>query len=391
MAFGRLYKNYKYNKPYEDTLISYNYFLQQALGHLFMEQFDVIHLVSSLKIGGAERFVIDLAREQIRKGYKVAILSFSSELDPLVKIAKGEGVTVLFIKKRWWNKTFVLKKILVTAKVVHCHSLPVFKNITLVMPFLKNRRFVYTRHGERNITRWSFQLVHWFSKPFVDVVTFVSQGAKNTFVEQSTWNNKLFPVVENGVNTELFNLPSQELASSNIVRFGTVGRMIPLKAQQHLLEAVDLFSQENKVNCELHFIGDGPCKENIENLAASNHLTAQSFFHGMIIDRDSIFEKFDVLVVNSETEGLSIAIIEAMAYGVPVVATNVGGNPRLVIPDKTGWLYEYGDIDALANILETLVSNKALLDCVGTEAKEHIRNNFSIKKACETYNELYWR
>ncbi|MFK5892816.1 MAG: glycosyltransferase family 4 protein [Pseudomonadota bacterium] len=354
-----------------------------------MSNFDVIHLVSSLKIGGAERFVIDLSKEQQSEGKTVAILSFSFEDDPLVEIAKKEDITVFFINKKWWNNTLALIKIFGATKVIHCHSLPVMQSICLTLPLLRKKRIIYTRHGERDISTSILKMVHWFAKPFIDVITFVSQGAKDKFISQTQWLNKPAYVVENGVNTALFNRKIQNINSGSVVRFGSVGRMIPIKAQHHLLEAVNQLTDKKKSQCELHFIGDGPCKKYIEKSPVRNKSNIKSYFHGMLMGRNNIFDKFDVLVVNSETEGLSIAIIEAMAFGMPVIATKVGGNPRLVLPNKTGWLYEFNDIISLANIIESILKDKGIIAQFGRNAKEHIKTNFSIEKTAKIYNKLY--
>lgn len=353
----------------------------------YMGSCDVIHLVSSLKIGGAERFVIDLAIEQKRLGMSVAILSFSPSSDPLVDIVKAADIPVYFIHKRWWNKTFTLKRQLEKYRFVHCHSVPVMQCIFIVLPFLRNNKFIYTRHGERLVHRNTLGLIHHFARPFVDVVTYVSEGAKEKFLKLSHWYDKPMCIVENGVNPDLFQ--QVKLPENDIVRFGTVGRLIPLKAQQHLLEAANGLSEKQKSQCELHFIGDGPSKVDIEVIAKSSVTDLNYTFHGTVLDRDTIFSQFDVLVVNSETEGLSIAIIEAMAYGIPVIATNVGGNPRLILNDKTGWLYPYADIASLTAIISSIIDNKAMICQRGDKARQHIEDNFSIKKACKIYNELY--
>jgi len=348
---------------------------------------DVIHLVSSLKIGGAERFVIDLAIEQKRLGMSVAILSFSPSSDPLVDIVKAADIPVYFIHKRWWNKTFTLKRQLEEHTHVHCHSVPVMQCIFLVLPFLKNTKFIYTRHGERILNHRVFGSIHKFARPFVDVVTFVSDGAKETFLTATQWLNKPMRIVENGVNPDLFK--QVKLPENNIVRFGTVGRMIPLKAQHHLLEAANGLSPQQKSQCELHFIGDGPSKSSVEAIAREHVTDLNYTFHGTLLDRETIFNQFDVLVVNSETEGLSIAVIEAMAYGIPVIATNVGGNPRLIINDQTGWLYPYADIASLTEIMSSIIDTRKIISELSNNARHHIEENFSIKKACEIYNELY--
>jgi glycosyltransferase involved in cell wall biosynthesis len=93
--------------------------------------------------------------------------------------------------------------------------------------------------------------------------------------------------------------------------------------------------------------------------------------------------------VTSESEGLSIAILEAMAEGKPVIGSNVGGNSRLVIDNVTGVLYPFGDIVKLQSAIMKYVNNEDLLYFHGKQALKHVTNNFSINSAMKKYESLY--
>jgi len=354
-----------------------------------MSKFDVLHLVSSLQIGGAERFVVDIAIEQKLKGLTVGILSFSSKNDPLVGIAVENGIPVLFINKKWWNKNRQLLTLIAGANVLHCHALSVLRTLLLIMLFTKKRRLIYTRHGEMDIYHWKVKLVYLLSKPFVDIIVFVSSTGLNKFIDQANWQGKSANVVENGINTK--SICKQNLTSSDAkkIRFGCVGRLVPLKAQQHLMEAVECLPRELQQKCNVQIVGDGESRQFLEQQAKDRLELSSYHFHGMLVDRKDIFNNIDILVVNSETEGLSIAILEAMAYEIPVIATKVGGNPRLVIPNKTGWLYDYADIASLTAIVQNiLMGNENTLE-LGINARTHVEKNFSMMNTVEMYNQLY--
>ena len=95
------------------------------------------------------------------------------------------------------------------------------------------------------------------------------------------------------------------------------------------------------------------------------------------------------MVVTSETEGLSIAILEAMAFGKPTIATSVGGNVRLVKDKETGMLFECNDDDRLAEILQLIVSKPELIRDWGEKARQLVARDFSLDKTAETYHRLY--
>ena len=84
-----------------------------------------------------------------------------------------------------------------------------------------------------------------------------------------------------------------------------------------------------------------------------------------------------------------MVIIEAMANRIPVIATNVGGNPKLVIDDKTGYLFEYNDEQKLASLLEDFLENSSLINGLGNHAFSYIKENFSLETSAKKYAELY--
>ena len=84
-----------------------------------------------------------------------------------------------------------------------------------------------------------------------------------------------------------------------------------------------------------------------------------------------------------------MVIIEAMANQIPVIATNVGGNPKLVLDNQTGWLFDYDDNDKLAKVIHHIINNRALIDEFGGQAFSYISDNFSIQASANKYAEIY--
>ena len=137
------------------------------------------------------------------------------------------------------------------------------------------------------------------------------------------------------------------------------------------------------------FFGDGECLDELKRFHQENLPDVQVIFHGMVNDRDYIYSSFDLLIVTSETEGLSMVIIEAMANKIPVIASNVGGNPKLVIHDKTGWLFDYDDEQVLSQYILNAINDRKLINKAGESAFVYIKDNFSITSAAKKYAELY--
>jgi len=346
----------------------------------------VCHILSSLNIGGAERFVIDLCIEQNNNGYTAEILSFGTSEDKLVNVAKINNIKVTHITKKWWTNNLSTLNVLKRFNVLHIHSPVSLKAILLISPFLHDQKLIYTRHGEGRYNSRIWTFVHKMISPFINAVTFVSKNGQKVFQIDHPWPKKKHQVIENGIP-----LPSTYPVplKNNKLRLGSVGRVVELKKQSHLISAWNTLPLDIKSNIEIHIIGNGSCYKSLVQQAAQCELNQNIVFHGFMRDRIEIQKLFDILVVTSESEGLSIAILESMAEGKPVIGSDVGGNSRLIINDSTGYLYPFGDICKLQSVIMKYINNDNLLCEHGKKALTHVTDNFSINSAMKKYESIY--
>lgn len=345
----------------------------------------VAHIIGSLNIGGAERFIIDLSMAQKKLNIKPAIISLGTPEDTLVSVCKAKNIAVASYSSSSYIKLCRVFIVLLKFDVIHVHSPHALKYLRLFLPLLK-KNVIYTRHGASPYSTDYWLGFHKKIKKFVSAITFVSQEGKDNFHQAHGWKNVTSVVVDNGVLIE----PVKKVpANKGILRVGSVGRVIPLKNQIGLLKAIQRLPSTSQRNVDIHFFGDGRSLEDLKTFYTVHTPDLAVTFHGMVNDRELIYSSLDLLVVTSETEGLSMVIIEAMASSIPVIATNVGGNPRLVKHDKTGWLFEYDDDETLAEQIMNLIDNKKLVDEIGANALSYIRENFSIESSAKKYADLY--
>lgn len=343
----------------------------------------VAHIVGSLNVGGAERFVIDLCSVQKQLNIKPGIISLGAPDEPLVGECKVNNIPVASYGGGSFIKMFRVLLVLLKFDVIHIHSPHALKFLSLLLPFL-NKKIVYTRHGAAPLTAKHWLDLHVKANKYVDAITFVSQEGLDKFQAQHKWHNIPSLVIDNGV----LIAPVAKKRSEKL-RIGSVGRMIPLKHQINLLNAVQRLPAKSQSNIALHFFGDGECLSVLKEFHQTEITNVDVNFHGMVSDRECIYSNIDVLVVTSETEGLSMVIIEAMANKAPVIATDVGGNPKLVINEQTGWLFNYDDDNKLAEYIQHCIDNRQLITEYGDNAFKYISANFSIESAAKKYLELY--
>ena len=350
----------------------------------------VLHVLSTLKLGGAERITLELAKHQRDQGLDAQILNLGSEQDFLVNIAHEKGVplTVSEVGSSRTIRYSQINNLFKKFAVVHIHSPRALQFVAPLLPLHSNVRFIYTRHGLNPLRGFYWKFLHLCARKFIYKTTFVTQSACDVFKKEFNWPEHRAVVIENGVY-----VPAGVTRSSKYpLRFGSVGRMIGLKGQRNLLESVAglcaKYADKTSELFELHFYGAGPLEEELKSRAAAIP-GATILFHGEVSDISSIYNNLDVLIVASETEGLSMVIIEAMAHGIPVIATRVGGNPTLVFHNKSGILVEYGDIDDIQNAISTFLKDQDLIHTYGIAAREYIASAFSLERTHQAYLSLY--
>jgi sugar transferase (PEP-CTERM/EpsH1 system associated) len=200
--------------------------------------------------------------------------------------------------------------------------------------------------------------------------------------------------IHNGVDTDRY-APRDRRASRAALQLpldrtviGTVGRLDPVKDHASLLRAFAALSGRDPDSI-LVIAGDGPCRDELQALAVSLGLTPRVRFLGVRHDVAAVLPSFDVFVLPSIAEGISNTILEAMAAGLPVIATRVGGNPELVVDGETGRLVPREDPERLAAAIAGYVVDAALRSRHGDQARRRTLEQFSLAAMRDAYARLY--
>jgi sugar transferase (PEP-CTERM/EpsH1 system associated) len=180
----------------------------------------------------------------------------------------------------------------------------------------------------------------------------------------------------------------QGSTASRSLTIGTVGRLDPVKNQAALLSALAAL-RPNFPGLRITVVGGGPLRSELEMLADRLGVAGQVTFTGARSDTPDLMRAFDVFVLPSLNEGVSNTILEAMASGLPVVATKVGGNPELVADGVTGRLYDPDVPGALEAALTSYVADSRLRDVHGRAARDRVVQNFSLDAMVSRYAALY--
>jgi glycosyltransferase involved in cell wall biosynthesis len=230
-------------------------------------------------------------------------------------------------------------------------------------------------------------------------VTAVSQEAAELLVSLTGMGRSRVRLIPNGVNTDRF-APAESPAAKKQLRqekglpeggllVGCVAALRPVKNHFGLLEAFKRASGESMVRAFLVLVGDGPLFADMKELARDLGISEKVLFLGKRNDVDELLRCFDVFVLNSHTEGLSYAMLEAMASGLPVVATAVGAAVHILKNGREGFITPAGDTEALAHALTKLFHNPGSLQSMGLEARKTVQSQYGIETMLERYRALY--
>jgi sugar transferase (PEP-CTERM/EpsH1 system associated) len=230
-----------------------------------------------------------------------------------------------------------------------------------------------------------------------DAVFTVTEELRTYHARQAWTSAKRIRVLPNGVDISRFAPRTVERMetrkrlglSSECFVVGTIGRLVKIKDHLTLLRAAEQLA-DSAIPIHVLIGGAGPELASLRQVVASSqNLAGRVTFLGSIDNTPEILNAMDVFVLPSLNEGMSNTLLEAMASGLPVVATRVGGNPELVEKSSSGWLFQPGDTRGLASHLEQLSSNSNLRRELGNGARDRAVSHFSLEGMIARYRELY--
>ena len=212
------------------------------------------------------------------------------------------------------------------------------------------------------------------------------------FLRQQRVNPGKLSVIENGVDIDRFSsaIPSADLEKTKAGRLaiGLVGRLTVGKGHRQAFEAAKEFLFQYK-DTVLLVIGDGPLKQELELLARRLDIEASVVFTGKRSDMAEVYAALDMLVLPSLHEGLPMAILEALAGKVAVIATRVGAIPQVILPGRTGLLVEPGDSAGLREAICRLLADANLCRSLGEAGCRYATEKFSASAMAGRYLSLY--
>ena len=226
---------------------------------------------------------------------------------------------------------------------------------------------------------------------FLESIVTVSTSIQQTLVQYGVDAERV-EVIYEGVDVSWIDqVETGSLFSSKPgLIVGTVAHLSPEKGHGTVLKAIALL-RSHFPEVTYVFVGDGPLRDQLFKTAIELGVRDQVVFTGFRDDSEAVMKEFDIFCLASDSEGLSSAILAAMAIPLPVVATNVGGIPELVVDGETGFLTPAGDPEALAANLRLLLLSAELRAKMRCSGRLRVEHHFTLKKKLDETEQLYRR
>jgi|SRR5579863_3144381 len=360
----------------------------------------IFHLVPNMNYGGLQEVVRGLALCQRHAGHAVTIGCWTSASNhPEVESEMEQaGVPVHYLRRgphgeRVGGKKYLFGKIREhvgrgKAEILHVHNpFDYYLYGALAAHAAGSTKVVETLHATGMFDykrRWR-KTIFWGAAMLSGAVVSVCDEVESVIRRKFVLPPWKYAVVENGIDLSRFLTVPRRVPRKEVV-FGTVGRMAIEKNQRLLIDAFARLRKKHG-NIRLRLLGGGRLEPELKQFAQTLDLGDSVEFCGFSDDVPGFLAGLDVFALPSDTEGLPLTLLEAIASGLPVVATAVGGVPRIVEKTDSGWLSARRDAEGLARSMETAALADRILK--GERARSLVSQYYSAERMSGDYEQIY--
>lgn len=366
------------------------------------EKIRVLHLVLSLNVGGAERVVSSLVTDQKGEDIEQSVCCLD-QIGSLGLELINEGYDAICLKRKpgvdlklvWRIWKYCYKK---NIDIIHTHGeSPWFYGaLACQLVPLAKISCITTIHGYGGGDRKELKQYRlWkFLTRLSKKVVCVSRIFQTELESAGLITKKLTTIVncldpaqfkgfENTILRTEYGIDKDEFV------VGIVARLSSIKNHILLLAAVEKLTRQNSKKIRLVIVGDGPERSVLESEVEKLRIKNLVVFCGEQQTIYKFYKLFDVFVLPSFSEGISMTLLEAMASGVPVIASAVGGNTEIIVHNENGLLFPSNNLDSLVRCINRVMKEENLVKKLVEEANRTIHKKFSLDAMLSAYSSLY--
>ena len=346
----------------------------------------VLQITPFLTRGGTETFVFQLACRHAEKGDEIGCIG---EEGYIADKLKDKGIPVYAVKGLSSRNPFILLKAIwqlrdllrnIRPQAIDSHSFisAACTALACCLAGIRPHR-IYTVHIPEK--KWYYRVLARTVTRIADRVVTVCDQVANELIAHGVPSSHVY-VIHNGIDSDAI-VPRVPVTALN--QIGIVARLVLRKGHRYLLSA---FARIKKPSMRLHIFGDGEEENSLREQVRDLGIEGYVVFHGFCSDVPAALRELDLMVMPSLSEGLPMALLEAMAAGVPVMASAVNGIPELIEDGVSGCLVPPGDVDALAEALRELADHSEQLTKLSIRGRQRVEKKFRLNVALDRHRQL---
>ncbi len=360
----------------------------------------IVHLTFNMGMGGAEQVIYNLVEHTDKTRYIVSILCLEEPVGAFGKQLIEKGIQIVSFRRKPGFDWSVVRDIRHFLKhhdvaVLHCHQYTPYVYGLSAAVFMSTK-VIFTEHGRffPDVRRPKRVLLNPLLNCFTAYITAISSATKDALIQYENFPAKKIKVIYNGLDDTRYLLPPEtdfkkELGLPESARMlGTVGRLDPIKNQKMMIKALRHI-RASYPETVLVIIGDGPERHHLESFVSELELSSHVIFTGFREDVHRYFSVMDLFLLTSFSEGTAMTILEAMASSLPMVVTDVGGNPEIVQEGETGFVVPSDDEKSLVDRILYLFENPDMMNKMGQAGRARFDEYFTVDKMVHAYEEMY--
>lgn len=366
-----------------------------------MEKINILHIYQNSKIGGVQQQLLGLLKAYNRELFHPIFCCLGPK-EEMGKETEEIGIDFIHLNRSRYNRFSpgiildlhkLMKKKQIHVVRTHRYRSNLYGRLAALLAGVP--AIIASVHDNyRTDKRPARRVINRILSKITDKIVAVSEDIKKDIIRYDKVDPSKIEVIPNGIDVERFNPKNTtdirkefSLEESDII-IGFVGRIVPAKGLEYLLDAFPYVKEEFK-SIKLLIVGEGSLVEELKEKAKKNSIFDNIIFTGRRRDIPEILSGINIFVMPSIAEGLPNALLEAMAMGKPIVATEVGGIPEVIKNRFNGILVPPRDTRALATAMKELIGNAQVAAKMGQAARDLVQDNFTIKAIAQKWQSLY--
>ncbi len=352
------------------------------------DRFRICHVSMTLLTGGLERLLVEFGRHHDAQKFDLRFVSLA-ELGPPAEELRRMGFSVESVNLPGRGKLPALRSLRSLLQhervdLVHTHNTYAHFYGSVAASWAGVKSVINSQHGRGCGPRAKDKLLFRLANLKTSRVVGVSEDAAALCRGEDPWAASKTSVIWNGIDTSRFVFRGPAKTPVAI----SVARLSPEKDFPTLLQATAIVVR-SVPDFKLMMIGNGAERAKLEALTKSLGIQTNVVFLGERSDVPELLAQAGFFVSSSKSEGISLTILEAMAVGLPVVTTRVGGNPEIILEGQTGYLVPDQNPEALATAMLRMLAQRDQWPAMGQLGRQRVEQQFEIRTMIRQYEELY--